>query len=203
MYSRKPGYVLGFHGCDQSVVDKIVAGKSTIRPSKNDYDWLGNGSYFWEHSPSRAKKFAEKLARGNRVTSQKITKPSVLGAVISLGNCLDLLEDGSLTAVKTAYELYKELGLELTTKPNEPHPKTGDLLLRYEDCAVIELLHLAMIARKLPAYDSVRGAFFEGKPLFTNSGFHAGDHIQICIRNPNCIKGYFIPLKRDEDSSFV
>ncbi|HYE54151.1 MAG TPA: hypothetical protein VD996_04880 [Chitinophagaceae bacterium] len=24
-------------------------------------------------------------------------------------------------------------------------------------------------------------------------GFHEKNHIQLCIRNPNCIKGYFLP----------
>lgn len=33
--------------------------------------------------------------------------------------------------------------------------------------------------------------FTEGKPLYPGAGFHEKSHIQICVRNPNCIKGYF------------
>lgn len=35
--------VIGFHGCDLSVADKIITGKDELRPSKNSYDWLGHG----------------------------------------------------------------------------------------------------------------------------------------------------------------
>lgn len=42
-------------------------------------------------------------------------------------------------------------------------------------------------------FDSVRGVFFEGTELYPGAGFREKDHIQICIRNPNCIKGYFLP----------
>ena len=43
------------------------------------------------------------------------------------------------------------------------------------------------------AYDSVRGIFFEGGPIYPGSGILDKSHIQICVRNPNCIKGYFAP----------
>ena len=49
-------------------------------------------------------------------------------------------------------------------------------------------------------FDSVRGVFWEGKELYKNAGFREKDHIQICIRNPNCIKGYFLP--RELDNAF-
>ena len=41
---------------------------------------------------------------------------------------------------------------------------------------------------------SVLGAVIvEGDELYPGAGFHDKNHIQICIRNPNCIKGFFIP----------
>ncbi|SEK41780.1 hypothetical protein SAMN05421740_101809 [Parapedobacter koreensis] len=45
-------------------------------------------------------------------------------------------------------------------------------------------------------FDSVRGVFWEGNPLYPTAGFREKDHIQICIRNIDCIKGYFLPLSR-------
>ena len=50
-----------------------------------------------------------------------------------------------------------------------------------------------MIMEQKPAFDSIRGVFFEGDELYPGAGFKEKDHIQICIRNPNCIKGYFLP----------
>ncbi|MGM0377752.1 MAG: hypothetical protein ACQEQ0_13340 [Bacteroidota bacterium] len=59
MYSKRAGLILGFHGCDKSVRDAVVAKKGVLlKPSKNDYDWLGNGVYFWENNCKRALDFA-------------------------------------------------------------------------------------------------------------------------------------------------
>jgi hypothetical protein len=72
-----------------------------------------------------------------------------------------------------------------------------DLLLRKLDCTVIEFLHQLLRERKLPAYDSVRGLFFEGPELYPNAGFREKNHTQICVRNPRCIRGVFIPPDTD------
>ena len=70
---------------------------------------------------------------------------------------------------------------------------SGDLLIRELDCAVIETLHKTRDNGKLKPFDSVKGVFWEGKELYPDAGFREKDHIQVCIRNPNCIKGYFMP----------
>jgi hypothetical protein len=44
-------------------------------------------------------------------------------------------------------------------------------------------------------FDSVRGAFTEGGKAFTGAGIFERSHIQICVRNFNCIKGFFKPRK--------
>lgn len=46
-----------------------------------------------------------------------------------------------------------------------------------------------------PIFDSTRGAFWEGGPAFSGAGIMRKSHIQICIRNLNCIKGFFVPRK--------
>ena len=50
-----------------------------------------------------------------------------------------------------------------------------------------------------PEYDSVRGVFTEGEEIYPNAGFLGKTHIQLCIVNPNCIKGYFSPRAYDEE----
>jgi hypothetical protein len=54
-----------------------------------------------------------------------------------------------------------------------------------------------LISGKRP-FDSVRSAFIEGEPLYPNAGFFTKSHIQLCIRNPNCIKGYFLPRTEND-----
>ncbi len=67
-----------------------------------------------------------------------------------------------------------------------------DLVRRRLDCAVCQFLHeLREINQQVP-FDTLRAAFFEGKPLYPGAGFAARTHIQWCVRNPGrSIRGYF------------
>ena len=174
-------------------MDAVVNGKQELKPSKNLYDWLGNGIYFWDNSPHRALKWAKALSKRPDST---INEPAVIGAIIDLGFCLDLLDAQYLSVLKKSYEIL----VDSTKKAGNPVPKnvgnTHDLLKRELDCAVIETLHRAMEIEAKSTFDSVRGVFWEGQELYPNAGFREKDHIQICVRNPNCIKGYFYPLDR-------
>lgn len=199
MYATLPTFILGFHGCDQSVVDSVVRGRSILRLSRNDYDWLGHGIYFWENDPERALEYAKLLRDHPRRGQGSISRPAVLGAVIDLGHCLNLMEAASLESMRSAYDTLRSsiesAGAELPV--NTPGSDGGnDLLLRRLDCAVIQLLHEGNTGR---SFDTVRGLFFEGAELYPNAGFRAKNHIQICVRNPNCIKGYFLPRTSDDE----
>ena len=129
-----------------------------------------------------------------------IKNPSVIGAIIDLGLCFDLLDYGMLQILKSGYDVFK-LILEKTGRElplNKTVGNSEDLLLRDLDCAVFETIHKIRKEENDPAYDSVRGVFWEGEELYPNAGFREKDHIQICIRNPNCIKGYFLPRQLDK-----
>jgi hypothetical protein len=197
MYTTKTSLILGFHGCDESLRDKVVADKKELKPSNNSYDWLGSGMYFWENNLQRAQEFAEFLKDHPHNPRQRIEKPAVLGAVIDLGYCLDLLDSENLKLLKVGYkmlkEAYKVTGFDMPE--NKPLKENEDLLLRYLDRAVIEQIHDFNLHEEKPEYDSVRGVFWEGDEIYSNAGFKEKNHIQIAIRNPNCIKGYFIPRK--------
>lgn len=100
MYRLASAFILGYHGCDRRVGERLLAG-AAFRPSNNDYDWLGPGIYFWEANPLRGLEFAEEASR--RKTSH-ISKPFVIGAVIKLGLCLDLTTSSGLDWVRIAYQ---------------------------------------------------------------------------------------------------
>jgi hypothetical protein len=200
VYSKSRNIVIGFHGCDKSVRDIIVAGQSFMKRSSNDFDWLGNGFYFWENNLSRAMIFAQEKQKRR---PEKIKEPAVLGAFIDLGHCFDLLDSSYLFYLKEVYsfleEQYEKQGLPMPV--NKYLGNSFDLLLRKLDCAVIETVHTLNSDASLPEYDSVRGVFWEGEELYPNAGFKEKNHIQICVRNPNCIKGFFIP--RDINTSYL
>lgn len=199
MYSTKSGLVLGFHGCDASIINDILLGGLSLEKSTNQYDWLGHDIYFWENSPSRAIQFATQISKMKRAKKKPIKNPSVIGAVIDLGYCLDLFDYRNLIAVKNTYDFLVDvseiMGDEMPQNKNVSGNK--DLLLRDLDCAVIQTLHKFRENSKLTPYDSVRGIFTEGNELYEKSGFREKDHVQICVRNPNCIKGYFLPREID------
>jgi len=192
MYSHRTGLTLGFHGCDQAVAEAVISGQASLHTSDNCYDWLGHGIYFWDYSPKRALDFATFLAANPR-GKKTIKNPAVLGAVIDLGFCLDLLDFENLEIVSNGYDTLIQVckTSQLEIPQNRNASGNSDLLLRDLDCAVIETLHKIRQDSHLKPFDSVRGVFFEGESLYPNSGFRKKDHIQICIRNPNCIKGFF------------
>ena len=132
----------------------------------------------------------------------KIKSPSVIGAVIDLGYCFDLLDSSYLKLVREGYNLLVDIHnkYNLPIPKNRPVEAEGDLLIRKLDCAVIESIHKFNSDIDTQPYDSVRGVFFEGNELYPNAGFKEKNHIQICLRNPNCIKGLFIP--REQDSNY-
>ena len=124
--------VLGYHGCDESVARKLITGDSLWR-SENPYDWLGNGIYFWQDSPMRAMQWAKAEAKQS---GSSINNPAVIGAIIKLGNCLNLTDAYYLGLVKEAYDAYADFCKKTSTAvaANKGH----DFRERYLDCAVFE-----------------------------------------------------------------
>jgi hypothetical protein len=205
MYSRKSGLTLGFHGCDEDIIKSILLGKELIKHSNNAYDWLGHGIYFWEGSPSRAWEYANTLKNNPLQATSPIKKPAVIGAIIDLGHCLDFLDYENLQLLKTAHDFLIETNIK-SGKPipsNKKGKESSDLLLRNLDCAVIETLHKVRRENDLTPYDSVKGVFWEGKEIYHDAGFREKDHIQLCIINPNCIKGFFLPRSVDLKYNYV
>lgn len=189
-YEYQPSFILGFHGCDQTVGEGILRGEiAHLNPSRKDYDWLGHGIYFWEGNPRRAYEWAESRAKAG-----DIEHPFVLGSIIDLRHCLDLFDSHGLRQVADAHLMLREslslLGKSLPQNVGD----TPDKLGRKLDCAVINALHGFRAESEAPEFDSVRGPFLEGDPLYPGAGFKSHNHIQICVRNTACIKGYFRPI---------
>lgn len=91
-----------------------------------------------------------------------------------------------------------------TTNKDLPKDDYHDLILRELDCAVIEYMHQKIDEKiradvkaqgfsELKRFDTTRGIFTEGGPAFPGAGIQSKNHVQVCVRNLNCIKGFFIP----------
>lgn len=184
MHRLSTAFVLGYHGCDAKVAERLLDGER-FKKSTNEYDWLGHGIYFWEANPARGLEFAKELLHLQR---GQIKKPAVVGAVIDMGLCLDLTTSAGVRQVGTAYRRLKEIGRKAGRDLPENH---RDGLRRNLDCAVIEALHAIRKEAGDNPIDTVKGVFIEGGPIYSSSGFFQKTHTQICVRNPACIKGVF------------
>lgn len=194
MYARLPSFVLGFHGCEREVGERILAGHDQLQPSQNQYDWLGPGAYFWENNAKRALSYARTVQAQPNRGAKPINDPFVIGAVIDLGYCLNLTDESALELVKNAYDelesALKAIGARL------PVNKGGDdMLLRQLDCAVFRALHKHRELNGEPPFDSIRSPFIEGSSLYEGTLIKQETHLQISVLKPSCIKGYFRPLK--------
>lgn len=192
MYQKLPNLFIGFHGCSRNVFDDVIKNGSPLRKSTNSYDWLGNGIYFWEQNYQRALEWAE---------SRYGSSAAVVGAVIDLGYCLNLTDSAGSEKLRQGYELLK-LQCEASKRAlptNTQFRGSRDIIKRDLDFAVIQQIHDFNKQNNKPMYDSVRGMFEEGDPPYPGSAFKEKTHVQLCICNPNCIKGYFFPLTPDKN----
>lgn len=189
-------FVLGYHGCDASIAHRAVLSGQQILESNSDYDWLGPGAYFWESDPRRALEWAHWKA-----SRREIQTPAVIGAVIDLGNCLDLTTRDDVELTRAAYASFvairheSKLVLPTNVAPKGTHP--SDRVLRYLDCAVMRHLHWLVEnggfgASSLVPFDTVRALFVEGGPAYPGAGFNERNHIQIAVRSRAAIKGLFL-----------
>ena len=193
MYSKLPNLVIGFHGCSKEAFQKIIYDHQPMLPSIKDYDWLGHGIYFWEGNLDRAWQWARE---------RRADSPAVVAAIMDLGLCLNLVDSKCISEVQLAHqEMESQFKIANQALPINSNTKDSkDFIVRRLDCAVIQFLHNQRENNKQQGYDSVRGFFTEGNAIYENSGFYYKSHIQICIRNPNCIKGVFVPRECNQNN---
>ena len=105
-----------------------------------------------------------------------------------MGLCLDLTTTAGIEQVRAAHSSLVKFVTAAGRKLPENAPEG---LLRRLDCAVIQMVHTIRRERGDQPIDSVKGVFIEGQPAYKGSGFYEKTHIQIAVRNPDCIKGVF------------
>ncbi|MEW6778025.1 MAG: hypothetical protein AB1405_17135 [Bdellovibrionota bacterium] len=182
-----PRIIVGYHGCARLLAEKLLSGRMPVRrwpTSENAYDWLGRGIYFWEHAPARAWEWAKQRHGKNA---------AIVGAVLVLGDCFDLTE---IEFTKLLGAAYLRLRRNFESHGENLPRNAGRTPLRERrelDCLVINYCIEGIQAASGPRYDTVRSPFWEGPEAFPGSMFQRESHIQIAVRNPNCIKGVFRP----------
>lgn len=198
MAYHQPFQITGFHSCDKAVGLKILNGEEQLKASDNPWDWLGPGVYFWEQNPYRALDYAVECAKNKQKFNGKIETPFVIGAIIELGNCLNLIEPNSINIVKEAHTRLNETMQQADKEM--PFNKGANRLL---DCAVIKYVHESNKKTGIASYDTIRSPFQEGGPIYDGANFTDRLHIEICVINTTLIKGYFLPLPIEDFNPYL
>src|SRR5690606_33668321 len=149
--------------------------------------------------PARAQKLAEaSRAHPERMyTKQPIATPAVVGVVLRVQRWLDMTTQDGLhrfaDAHQTMVELFSTEGLPLPVNESAGE-HDEDYILRRLDNAVFHVLHQLHddAFGGTPFYQAVRGAFPQGKYI-TEHSFRTDSHIQIAVRDPGCVVGWFLP----------
>jgi hypothetical protein len=174
---------VGFHGTSIERAERILAHGFEI--SRNDYDWLGDGAYFFQEAPVRAMEWA-RLRFG--------TEAAVVGAEIDLDGCLDLLDIRWQEVLAAAHRSFRaraeRLGLSLPVQSSGAH-RLDRVVINY---AVDVLAEDGLKVR------SVRAAFEEGPPIFSGSALRARSHVQIAVRDPLAVSRTWLATEGGDDA---
>jgi hypothetical protein len=173
-------------------------GEDDLQPSNNPWDWLADGIYFWEQNPLRALDYAKESAGRTQFNKTPVNTPFILGGIIELGHCLNLVDAESLAILSAAYKSLKTITEE--SGQQMPVNKGANRAL---DCAVIKYIHQSNREEGKQAYDTIRCAFGEGNEAYPGTEITSRLHIQICIINKDCIKGYFLPRPLQQFNPFL
>lgn len=193
--------LVAYHGCDITTRDDLVSGKlAHLDHSKNPYDWLGPGAYFFEGDVERALMFANASHNNpaKMYTARPIGTPAVVGAVLRVQRWLDMTTQEGISEFTRAYPaLLAGLAATGSSVPENAAASEddADLILRKLDNAVFTFIHdiRENLSPQSLFFQAVRGAFYQGAEVAPKSGFRAGTHVQIALRDNSCVEGWFLP----------
>ena len=120
----------------------------------------------------------------------------MLGAIIHLGVCFDLLDLRFTTYLAEVYPDFllsmREQGLPVPSNEGVGEDRS-ELVLRKRDCAMLNWAVPFAESQRKDRFHTVRGVFQEGASAFEGSAIRLKSHIQIVVRDSACILGYFRP----------
>ena len=174
--------VRGYHGTSRLAAEQILG--EGFRISRMDYDWLGDGAYFFQEGPRRARDWAIRRHANDGV---------VLVAVIEIVDCVDLLDPEWASTVHAAYDGF--LAARLANGAMLPRQTSG---ARRLDREVINYLVEQILVPGGMRVRSVRSSCREGDPVFPGSALFDLDHIQIAVRDLSVVKSVRLEATDDE-----
>ncbi len=167
----EPARVYGYHGTSAAAAALTL--QHGFQISRNEYDWLGDGVYFFQDAPARAWEWAIDHHR---------TNAAVIRSLIRLEDFIDLLDIQWASVLAQAYDSF----LAQMKRANLPLPRQTRGAHRL-DRAVINYA-VGYLSDQGVVIRGVRGAFAEGAPVFPGSALLDRAHIQIAVRDTSIIE---------------
>lgn len=159
--------IIGYHGTTAEIAERLANGEP-FTASENDDDWFGNGVYFWEYAPKQAWSWSTKFKRKKQ--------PAVVGAIIRLGHCLDLLDPSNVSTLKQ----FHDDTLVRWRNSKVKIPQNGNQHKRL-DCALFNLFY----AQATIPIETARAVYVpteSAKRAWLRSWIYEEAHIQVCVR---------------------
>ncbi len=164
--------VVAFHGTTAHQADRLVGGHPFKPRHEHLDDWLGKGVYFWEYAPKQAWWWATKF--------KKFDRPAVVGAMIRLGNCFDLLDPANVQSLKALHAAMMKKWRQTDAEIPENGNQHKNL-----DCAIFNHYYTLANDASRPI-DTARAVYVpteSAKRIWKRSWIYEEAHIQICVRN--------------------
>ena len=184
-----PIELVGYHGTNIESARQIL--QTGFTPSRNNYDWLGKGVYFWQDAPYRAWNWAGEYCK------KKGGDPAVIRSLVRIRrnefiDLLDYSQDPNWTNfIRTAHQC-----LQQQTSSRLPPNKRA---IGYH--ALDKLVLDTLVEDILKPIDinilAIRACFQEGEEIYPGSAIYNKSHIQIAVRDTGSIVKSILLSKKD------
>ncbi len=165
----EPLRIYGYHGTYEDAAASILT--NGFWSSKNETDWLGDGTYFWQDAPIRAWEWADKHYGPNA---------AVVRSLIRLEDCIDLFDIEWMEELKSIALIFLDKYSEyLPEQKNKAH-RRDRLFFNF----VVDTLNEQLGAN----IKGIRSVFIEGEPIIDQSAIYDLSHVQIAVRDNSIIE---------------
>ncbi len=186
-----PIELVGYHGTDMESARQIL--QIGFTPSRNNYDWLGKGVYFWQDAPYRSWNWASERCKENG------GDPAVIRSLVKIRrdefmDLLDYHQDQEPNWSKYFRSTYQGLQEETSSRlpPNKRASGYHALDRLVFDTLIEDILKPVNINIL-----AVRACFQEGEEIYPYSAIYNKSHIQVAVRDTSLIIESILLTEKD------
>jgi hypothetical protein len=184
-----PIELVGYHGTNMESARQIL--QTGFTPSRNNYDWLGKGVYFWQDAPYRAWHWAGGYCKKNG------GDPAVIRSLVKIRrdefmDLLDYSQDPNWANYLSRTHQYLQQQTSSVLPPNKRASGYHALDRLVLDTLIEDILRpvdLNILA--------VRACFQEGEEIYPGSAIYNKSHIQIAVRDISSIVQSILLTEKD------